>query len=233
MDVRGKISESLHLDKWLHLYKVTLFWRSILDCVPQIQQWGKEGAGGWYLWVRGPQSDQGTSLSGTGHPFKYPRPHESAEGGALNEPRPVWPLRGENEEKRYRFINKLSVTNGGLSGEFYRVVGVCLWRHTCFGFWFRADLCDLVVTKHSHPVRFWWRRWGGLKTSLEFKHAAGLWKRVALTSSSPRGHKAAELMVSVAECGKGLAGNNTGRDGLCETENSWLFMFDKTQSSFI
>lgn len=96
-------------------------------------------------------------------------------GGAPNEPRPVWPLRGENEEKRYCFINKLSVTNGGLSGDFYKVVGVRLWRHACLGFWFRADLCDLIVTKHAlllHPVRLWWRRWGGVKTSLQLKRAA-------------------------------------------------------------
>lgn len=86
--------------------------------------WGDRMKGGWCLWGRGPESDQGTSLSGTGHPFKCSHSNEWAGDGwgGLNELRPTWPLgRGSKEEKWCCFINKLLVTNGVLSGEFCTV----------------------------------------------------------------------------------------------------------------
>lgn len=58
--------------------------------------------GDWCLWGRGPELEQGTSLSGTGHPFHTPNTSMVMNlwGKAkVNELRPTWPLRGENEGK--------------------------------------------------------------------------------------------------------------------------------------
>lgn len=102
----------------------TFFFDAASLTVPQPQQLGDRMKGGWCLWGRGPESDQGTSLSGTGHPFKCSHSNEWAGDGwgGLNELRPTWPLgRGSKEEKWCCFINKLLVTNGVLSGEFCTV----------------------------------------------------------------------------------------------------------------
>lgn len=105
-------------------------------------QWPKRAfyfhRGDWCLWGRGPEPDQGTSLSGTGHPFHTANTSTVMNlwgGNQLNELRPTWPLRRENEEKGVvkrkmgivgLLVNKPTVTNKGLSGEAWRVFGVCL-----------------------------------------------------------------------------------------------------------
>lgn len=58
--------------------------------------------GDWCLWGRGPELEQGTSLTGTGHPFNTPNTSMVMNlwGKAkVNELRPTWPLRRENEGK--------------------------------------------------------------------------------------------------------------------------------------
>lgn len=96
------------------------------------------------LWGRGPELDQGTSLSGTGHPFHAATTSTAMNlrgGNQPNEVRPTWPSGRENGEKGVGekkknmrrkmgivglLVNKPAITNKGLSGEAWRVLGVCV-----------------------------------------------------------------------------------------------------------
>lgn len=110
-------------------------------------QWPKRAfyfhGGEWCLWGRGPEPDQGTSLSGTVHPFHTANTSTVMNlvgGNQLNEFKThvtveerKWGERcwGKKNMKRKMgivglLVNKPTVTNKGLSGEAWRVLGVCL-----------------------------------------------------------------------------------------------------------